>query len=186
MKFKIKHSTKLFYWYRDFFLLVPVGIILLYVACGITLNEQIPAYIFYAATIVFGGIYVILYILNAIEYFTGAKITVNDDHLDIRMLLRHKKIYYDQITDIRYSHFTQQMRSHRNRHLIFRRRVRYRNRALLEIFLSSGKCVSLNDVPTGYKEKLKLQMIMPFNGINVDEDVILYQAYQCYRATVGL
>lgn len=187
MKFKIKHtSPALCYgiiipWY------VSIAALLLFVFLGFTIKDKYP-------TIIFGGIIAlslvieIIYVfLFAIEKIFGAKIIVEADHVKIHMLLRCQKIYYDNISDVKYSHYecskSHKYRKNRSRSLFYKMFEDDEDvwiRAQLTFYPVLGKVIELNDEATNYEQKRKRWITDP--DLDPDEDVKLYQAYRCYKS----
>ena len=182
MKFKVRHTTKLFFRYKDYLLLVPFALWNLFVAFGFSSNDTIPTCILFGLILFCIAAFFILLILYIIELFCGAKIIIESDSVEIRMLLRRKKIRFTEIEEVKYTHDEELVRSHRGRHGGPHRRNYYVIRPQLTFFLTSGKSVRINDKGTGYPEKRNLAKVDP--TVNPDEDITLYQAYQCYCAAV--
>ena len=182
MKFKVRHTTKLFFRYKDYLLLVPFALLYLFVTFDFSFDDTIPTYIFFGLILFCIAAFFILQILYFIELFCGAKIIINSDSVEIRMLLRRKKIRFTEIEEVKYTHDEELVRSHRGRHGGPHRRNYYVIRPQLTFFLTSGKSVRINDKGTGYPEKRNLAKVDP--TVNPDEDITLYQAYQCYCAAV--
>ncbi|MCR4760573.1 MAG: hypothetical protein K5705_09965 [Oscillospiraceae bacterium] len=182
MRFKVRHTTKLFFRYKDYLLLVPFALLNLFVAFGFSIQDTIPTYILFGLIVFCIAAFFILLILYIIELFCGAKIIIESDSVEIRMLLRRKKIRFTEIEEVKYTHDEELVRSHRGRHSGPYRRRYYELRAKLTFFLTSGKSVCVNDKGTGYLEKRDRAKVDP--SVNPDEDITLYQAYQCYCAAV--
>lgn len=184
MEFKVHHITKLFYWYRDFFLLAPFGLFILFVALGFTVDDYIPTLILFGLIALCIVIFLLMLILHIIEIFAGAKIIIGNDHAEIRRLLRlRRKISFTEIEAVRYTHEMLPLHTHRSGKGRFRRRRRrYAVRPQLAFFLTSGKCVCLNDSPGSYLTERERAKVDP--AVDPDADITLYQAYQCYRAAV--
>lgn len=188
MKFKIKHRTPCFEWgIRIPWFVAPV-LLIAAVYFDFTLDEQ--PWFFFGLFILFALTEILFVILYAAECITGAKVIVEDDCLDIRMFLRRKKIWFDDIDDAKFSHYNEyvdlkghSLRGERREDSLFSSRhtpviKRYRSR--LDITLTSGKVITLNDAAPGYAKKYKLARV-DFR-VNADEDIELYKAYQCYRS----
>ncbi|MBP5378093.1 MAG: hypothetical protein J6Y64_00955 [Ruminococcus sp.] len=186
MKFRINHETPLFHYGVTIPLIVPVVALLLYLFFELNVNDFGPTMVLAGITALSCVIELLSIILFFGEKIWGGKIIVENDRLDIRLFLRRKKIRFDKIDDVKYTHYeiTENHGSERRRHSrnIF---VRYhaddvtiRVRAKLIIYLSSGKKFILNDDASGYAKKRKLWITEP--DLDPDEDVRLYQAYQCY------
>ena len=182
MKFKVRHTTKLLFRYKDYLLLVPFALMILFVIFGFTTQDTIPTYILFGLIVFFIAAFLILQILYFIELFCGAKIIINSDSVELRMLLRRKKIRFTEIEEVKYTHDEELVRSHRGRHGGPNRRRYYVIRPKLTFYLTSGKSVCINDKGAGYLEKRDLAKVDP--TVNPDEDITLYQAYQCYCAAV--
>ena len=184
MKFKVHHITKLFYQYRDWFLLAPFGLFILFIAFGFTIDDYIPTLIVFGLISLCIVIFLLMLILHIIEIVTGAKIIIGNDHVEIRRLLRlRRKIPFTEIEEVRYTHEMIPVHTHRGgRGRVRRRRTRYAVRPQLAFFLTSGKCICLNDSPGSYLTERERAKVDP--SVDPDTDITLYQAYQCYRAAV--
>ena len=182
MKFKVRHTTKLFFRYKDYLLLVPFALLNLFVTFGFSIQDTIPTYILFGLIVFCIAAFFILLILYIIELFCGAKIIIESDSVEIRMLLRRKKIRFTEIEEVKYTHDEELVRSHRGRHGGPHRRNYFVIRPQLTFFLTSGKSVCVNDKGTGYLEMRDRAKVDP--TVNPDEDITLYQAYQCYCAAV--
>lgn len=184
MEFKVDHITQLFYRYRDYFLLVPFGLLFLFIAFGFSIEDYIPTVICFGLISLCILIFLLMLFLHLIEILTGAKIIIGSDHVEIRKLLRpRKKIPFTEIEEVRYTHETEQVHTRRGGKSGRRRwRTRYTIRPQLAFFLTSGKCVCLNDSPGRYLAERERAKVDP--NVDPDEDIRLYQAYQCYRAAV--
>lgn len=187
MKFKIKHSSKLFFYGIVIPAIVFSVALLIFILLGFDFSNETAAMIFtgiFAVSAVTAIIFIILY---TIEQLFGAKIIVENDHVDIRMLLRRRKLRFDDIADAKYYHYegSRYPKLHlyyskylHNRYIYNAQKGRKYYRSSLDFILSSGKVINLNDKATGYAKKRKLAMSDP--NIDPDEDVKLYQAYQCF------
>ncbi|MBR3678916.1 MAG: hypothetical protein IKL87_01785 [Oscillospiraceae bacterium] len=185
MEFKIRHHTV---WIQQGIVInwfIPVAIFLLYVALGFNIHHKPATTIFLGMLLISFAAEFLFVVLFFIELLYGARIMIEHDHIDIRMLLRRKRISFDQIEKATYYHEGDRLSDLRRSNkgdtpttrLIFGRR---HFRALLSFRLSSGKIICLNDVTPKYEDRVKRAMVDP-NTIT-DEDVRLYQAYQCYRS----
>lgn len=183
MEFKIKHRTRLFRYGVTvpwiFFLLA----FLAYIFFGLSIKDTyafmvlIGLFILCAVTEI---VFIVLYVLDRIY---GGKIVIESDHVDIRLLFRHKKLLFDDISDAKYSHYYDEREEKRSllsmaldSHHYYRPEMYVRSQ--LYFYLVSGKVLTLNDVALGYRKKRERWITNP--GVDPDEDVKLYQAYQCY------
>ena len=184
MEFKVRHITKLFYWYRDYFLLAPFGLLNLFIALGLTVDNYILTLILFGLISFCILMFLVVLILHIIEFFAGAKIIIGNDHIEIRRLLRlRKKIAFTEIEEVKYTHEAEPVHTRLNgRSGPRRRRIYYTVRPQLAFFLTSGKCVCLNDTPGSYLTERDRAKVDP--TVDPDQDVTLYQAYQCYCAAV--
>ena len=186
MKFKVRHISKLFRpRVAPLLLYIPMmtGGILAIAGMGSAMEDHVQRVMFlfvlFIVLLVLSVIYLFLFIL---ERIIGAKIIINSDSVEIRKMLRRKKIRFTEIEEAKYTHDEELVRSHRGRHSGPYRRRYYELRAQLTFFLTSGKSVCVNDKGTGYLEKRDRAKVDP--SVNPDEDITLYQAYQCYCAAV--
>ena len=196
MEFKIRHTTPFF----SLGMILPgvlfIVVLFLYLALGIALTDSLLAMEIFVGVFIFCAAAEILFIvLFLVELACGAKIIIESDHVDIRMLLRRKKIHFYDIEEARYSHneISQHGRYHspyRHHtlagmygHYYYSRKWR-RNKieAQLDFYLTSGKRITLVDAATGYAAKRDRAKVDP--SVDPDENVRLYQAYQCYRSAV--
>ena len=114
MKFNVHHITKLFYQYRDWFLLAPFGLFILFIAFGFTVDDYIPTLIVFGLISLCIVIFLLMLILHIIEIVTGAKIIIGNDHVEIRRLLRlRRKIPFTEIEEVRYTHEMIPVHTHR-------------------------------------------------------------------------
>lgn len=190
MKFKIKHRTPLFKWGITVTgIAAPVIFVIAVLCFGITFPDN--PWFFCGLFILWALTEIIFIILRIAEQFLGAKIIVENDFFDIRMVLRRKKIWFNDIDDVKFSHYNEyiNVKGHTARRdplkeLFYSIKspspatTRYRSR--LDITLTSGKTITLNDAAPGYARKHKLARV-DFR-VNADEDIELYKAYQCYRS----
>lgn len=184
MKFKIKHRTPLFR--RG--IIIPWIVALALLITAIYFDITFPEYpwFFFGLFILWALTEIIFVILYAAELLLGAKIIVEDDFFDIRMVLRRKKIRFDDIDDAYFSHYDEYVNMKRpKRNSIISAYMRHSSarkvyRSRLDITLTSGKVITLNDDAPGYAKKHKLARV-DFR-VNADEDIELYKAYQCYRS----
>lgn len=188
MKFRIKHETPLFQYGTFIPLCVPAAALLIYVFLGLNVNDNfIPTMVLIGISAVSIAAELLFIILFFGEKIWGSKIIVQSDHLDIRLFLRRKKIHFDNINDVKYTHYEVtdsdgERRSH-STNLFVRYNAHLSRtwvRSRLIIYLSSGKKLSINDDAPGYEKKRKLWITEP--DVDPDEDVKLYQAYKCYLA----
>ncbi len=187
MKFKIRHETRAFLYG----IIIPWGVaaavLLLYVFFGFTVFDELPAKILLGILILCGAVEIISILLYIAEKILGTKIVIESDHIKVRMLLRCKKIHFDDIADAKYRHYYDRTEEKNNPYSImtqhadedyFRTVPKIRSQVIF--YLLSGKVFRLNDVATNYKWKRNLWITDP--EIDPDGDVKLYQAYLCYRS----
>ena len=187
MKFKVRHISKLFRpRVAPLLLYIPmmIGGILAIAGMGSAMENHVQRVMFlfvlFIVLLVLSVIYLFLFFL---ERITGAKIIIESDSVEIRKLLRpRKKIRFAEIEEVKYTHDEELVRSHRGRHGGPHRRNYFVIRPQLTFFLTSGKSVCISDKGTGYLEKRDRAKVDP--SVNPDEDITLYQAYQCYCAAV--
>ena len=102
------------------------------------------------------------------------------------MLLRHRKISFDDIADAKYRHYYDRTEEKNNPYSILTQcadadfRAVPKIRSQIIFYLLSGKVFKLNDKATNYEWKRGLWITNP--EIDPDEDIKLYQAYLCYRS----
>ena len=185
MEFRIKHVTGLFYRGIVIPFIAAIAAIIIYLCLGFNITDQPATIILLGIFAVCAAVTLIFIILHFTERLFGAKITVGSDHVDIRMLLRHKRFYFYEIEDAKYTHYecTSDNRDakQRSKSLIFKYTASDENthaRSRLTFYLVSGSTFSLNDEATGYESKRRRWITDP--GLDPDEDVKLYQAYKCY------
>lgn len=134
---------------------------------------------------IFIPIEILFIVLFVSEQIYGARIIIESDHIDVRMVLRRKRLCFHEIADAEYSHYFDPKED--DSHFISPD-VGYsfgpQLRSQLVFYLNSGKVFILNDQARGYEEKRKRAMVDP--RIDPDENIRLYQAYQCYRSAAEL
>ncbi|MCR5600439.1 MAG: hypothetical protein K6G33_06855 [Ruminococcus sp.] len=187
MKFRIKHTTPALCYGTIIPWFIAIAALLLFVFLDFTINDKYP-------TIIFGGILALCLVVDtvfvlllAIEKIFGTKIIVEADHIKIHTLLRRRKIYYDNISDVKYSHYecskSRKYRKDRSSSLLYKLFQDDEDvwiRAQLTIYPVLGKVIELNDDAANYEQKRKRWITDPH--LDPDEDVKLYQAYLCYKS----
>ena len=187
MKFRIKHATPAFYYGIIIPWLIAIAVFLLFIFLGFTIKDKYP-------TIISGGILalciavdIIFVFLYATEKILGAKIIIEADHVKINQLFRRRKIYYDNIADVKYTHYecskSNSYRKDRSKSLLYKILKDDEDvwvRSQLIIYPILGKVITLNDEATSYEWKRKRWITEP--DLDPDEDVKLYQAYRCYKS----
>lgn len=191
MEFQIRHLSLVFYAG----ILIPWAVVfvtvLLLVSVGLTLENLTVLYVFAGILALCGIAEIIFILLYLLEVLFGAKIIIGEEYVEIRKLLCRRRIYFREIAEVKYSHQdtdeTHTFRTAKYSHLrhsqysyyFYRKMVSRRGvRALLDFYLTSGRCISLNDNAKSYmkmRDRAKVDM-----RVNPDEHVRLYQAYQCY------
>lgn len=178
MEFRIKHISRSLY--LGLVIPVPAFIvsIIAYVYMGFDFTNSCAAMIFIGFFFLCAAIEIVFIILYVIEQICGAKIIIESDHIDVRMLLRRKRFLFDEIDDAKYTHYLVNNEKRKKR---FSKETDYsydtHARSQLNLHLSSGKIFSLNDKATGYEKKREKWITDP--ELDPDEDVILYHAYKC-------
>ena len=180
MKFSIKHTTKLFY--RGIILpwLIFTASLVGFIALGFDITYKLPSMILIGITVLCVAAELIFVLLYGIEGIFGTKIIVESDHITVKMLMRRKKLHFDDIADAKFSHYDEKRSSHHSRKYRGRHVVRNIVRSKLDYYLMTGKVFSLNDDAKGYTQKQKLWTADP--ALDPNEDIPLYQAYRCYCA----
>lgn len=185
MKFSIRHFSGMF----DLGTIIPLAAALLaflfYVFFGFNISAFMPTVILMRFLAVCGIVEVLFIVLRIAEFIYGARIIIEEDHLDVKMLLRRRRLFYAEIEDAKYGHY-EVSRDNRGRkersdsllYKIFADDEEKEVRAELTFFLASGKKFRLNDNATNYVWKQKKWITDP--DLDPDEDVKLYQAYKCY------
>ena len=185
MEFRINHITNFLRRGIIISACVFAAALLIFLIMGITAESAAPVLILGGIFILCAAAEVIFVLLYLLERIFGTKVIINDDHVRIKMLLRRKTLRFDEIADTKYTHYEctrdNTERKQRSDSLLYKyaaadKKVRMRSRLIF--YLDSGRAFSLNDDATNYKRKQKQWMTNP--GIDPDEDVSLYQAYQCY------
>lgn len=195
MEFRIRHTSNLF----RFSILLPWAVLFagaaLFGILNLFLKDDVQrAEVFLVLLLLCIGLDVIYLVLFFLEKIVGAKITVAQDHIVIRkMLRRHRKIYFIDIRNARYSYYDTVINSHYlttgnagapSEMLRSRRPVNRPPEAVarLEFELVSGSRISLNDHAASYNRMRNRAKADP--SIDPNADVKLYQAYQYYCAAV--
>ena len=186
MKFRIRHETRAFLYG----IIIPWGVaaaaLLLFIFFGFTVFDELPAKIFLGILILCGAAEIIFILLYITEKIFGTKLIIESDHIKVKMLLRHRKISFDDIADVKYRHYYDRTEEKNNPYSIFTQRADAefqtvpKIRSQIIFYLLSGKVFKLNDNATNYEWKRGLWITNP--EVDPDEDVKLYQAYQCYRS----
>lgn len=185
MKFRIKHETPLFSYgiYIPWF--VAIAALLLFVFLGFTIKDKYPTIIFAGIIALCIAVDIIFILLFFTEKIIGTKIIIEADHVKIKTLFRRRKIFYDNIADVKYTHYecssSNRYRKSRSSSLLYKlteddENVRIRSQLIFYPVL--GKVITLNDEATDYKRKREKWITEP--ALDPDEDVKLYQAYRCY------
>ncbi len=190
MKFHIRHQSPIFFFMMVFPAIVMTMILLFYVTFGIAITDSLGAVYFFMGAFIFcAAVEIISIILYLIDFFYGANIIVGSDFVDIRLFLRRKKVHFTEIMDVSYSHdeydYSKHNRHHANplgQYFYAKRWRRHKLMAQLDFHLTSGKRITLTEAARGYAEGRKRAMVDP--TVNPDENVRLYQAYQCYCSAV--
>ena len=173
MKYKIKHESKLFHYGIISPWIVAAAVALILHFLGITVkNESGKRFMIYMI-LIFIAIEIIFTVLFIIEKIFGVTIKIESDYVDIRMLLRHKRLYYKDIVDVKYSHYYD---NEHDNECHDSRSLGPRLRSKLVFTLISGKSFILNGSAKGYEAKRKLWITHP--ETDPDEDIKLYQAYR--------
>ncbi len=196
MKYKLKHITRSFNITRNAAFLTAVALLIIYVAAGFTIEDEILIKILVGAEALCIGTAFIASILSALDYIYGARVIVESDYLKIKKLFYVKKIHFDEIADTSYSYYYEDERSgrsyshHRKYGSAFNSLVynNYNNNSYsrrcnslkVDIILTSGKKISLNDKMTGYKKNQRTAIYD--HSVDPNADIPLYQALQCYRS----
>ncbi|MBR6967766.1 MAG: hypothetical protein IKH78_04450 [Ruminococcus sp.] len=189
MKFRINHETKLFLYGIIAPWIAATVAVAVYLLLDYNVTYERPTLIMIGLSAVLAVIEIIFIILFLAEKFFGAKIIIEKDYVKIRMLLRRRKFHFYEIADAKYSHYYDGGDNNNDsggglfRYVIPRDDYPSRPprvRARLTFYLESGRTFSLNDDAYRYAAKQKLWITDP--DIDPDEDVKLYQAYQCYCA----
>ena len=193
MEFKIRHETPLFFWGIVLPLVLLLAALLLMVAVGLTLQNETAAMFFLGLLVLASAAEVLFILLYITEKLCGAKIIINTDHVELRMLLRRRKLWFYDIEQTRYTHYEGERSSYGRREDLYYETSNYSHtkdylyhkmrsgstvRAQLAFYLTSGRAVILNDDAKAYRkmrERAKVDL-----SIDPDADVRLYQAYQCY------
>jgi membrane-bound ClpP family serine protease len=185
MKFKIRHESRVFSLGICIPWLVAIAAFLIFVFLGFNIKNVTATIILIRISALCCVAEILFIILFLTEKIFGAKIIIENDHVAVKMLLRRRKLYFDMIDHVKYTHYeiikSQRLR-YKNSKQLFERYIdmngRKTVRSELNFHLITGKVFSLNDDATGYEYKRKLWITNP--EIDPDEDVKLYQAYQCY------
>lgn len=185
MEFKVKHDTKWIHYGIGVPWIVLIFPFLIFLFLGFDINNEIEATLFLRLLAFCAPFEILFIVLFVSEQIYGARIIIESDHIDVRMVLRRKRLYFHEIIEAKYSHYydPKEKDSHFTSPDIgysFGPQLR----SQLIFYLNSGKVLILNDKATGYEEKRKRAMVDP--RIDPDENIRLYQAYQCYCSAVEL
>lgn len=178
MEFKIQHVTKMFKWGINIPVYALLIMLVLFISFGFTIENYVAFMIFLSIAALEFLIMVIFAILSFMESIFGSKIIIHEDHVEIRLILRRKKIYYKHIEEGKYSHYSYIIRNHRRQYYAPGREV---IRAQLAFYLTSGKVIIVNDDADSY-QRMKHSAMVRYD-IDPDENVNLYKAYQCFRSS---
>ncbi len=183
MEFKIKHNTKWIHYGIGMPWLVLVIIFLIPFLLGFDFNNEFKAMFLLVLLALCAPFELFFIILFVIEQLYGARIFVESDYIDVRMVLRHKRIRFNEITEVKYSHYYDSKETD----LCGTPDISYsfgpQLRSKLTFYLTSGKVFVLNDKALGYEQRQKRSLVD--HGIEPDENIRLYQAYQCYCSAVN-
>lgn len=187
MKFRIDHKSKFIGRGIHFPWIAEIVILAVYLILGANVKDVTETLILIYITAILGIIQIAFILLFIGEKIFGTKIIVGTDNVDVRTLLRGRKIYFDEIDDMKYTHYEcSESTGERPRHFKYLF-VRYTApeertwvRAELIFYLSSGRTIRLNGSAPGYEQKRKLWITEP--DLDPDEDVPLYKAYLCCRS----
>ena len=177
MEFSIKHISPLFRRGMIIPWILFAAMIAVYLIFGLNFTNMAALNVFIAVSAVLTAVWLVFAILYGIERLCGAKLIIESDHIEARMLLRRKRIRYDDISDSKYRHYEETRDEDDRKHIYSKSHATVRSR--FDLYLSSGKVFSVNDIATGYKEKRLRIHTDP--GIDPDSDVKLYQAYKYFR-----
>lgn len=185
MEFKIKHQTKAFHSGA----VIPIYVIIVsafFMAVALSGLLSDNNFLILKIFGVFWGIQLLVSavftVLNIAEMVHGTKISVESDHIGLKMFLRHRTIPFSEIEGVDFSHDEFRKRRHTRSRYSRHSHHRVFYRARLDILLYSGKKITLNDDAPGYAGKLRESVAAANQRIEMDpnEGVHLYQAYQCY------
>lgn len=185
MKFRIKHFSRIF----DVGIAVPwivaIVAVALYFFLEFNITYEAPTKFVVRLLAVCGIVEILFIVLRIAESICGAKIIIEDDHVYVKMLLRRRKLYFDEIADTKYRHYEatrdNRGRKQRSGSLLYKLTAsdeKTQVRSELTFYLLTGNPFRLNDEATNYEWKQKKWITDP--GLDPDEDVKLYQAYKCY------
>ena len=175
MKFRIKHESKLFHYGIIVPWIAALTAIIIFIALGFTIEDKTAALVLLCVLILCSISVVIFTVLFIIQMIFGTTITIQNDLVDIRILFRHKRLYFANIVKTKYTHYYDNENANDGSDIYT---LGPRLRSKLIFTLDSGKHLILNDKATGYKSKRNLWITNP--EIDPDEDVKLYQAYRCF------
>lgn len=186
MKFRIKHISSLYRWGIALPWIVIIAALAIFLIVGLDVTFVFPTLVLIRLTAVCGIAEMVFIFLYIAERIYGARLIINDDHVVIKTLHRHRKLYYAEIEDTKYSHYectrSYRERKERSGSLLYKYLQDDEEtwtRSKLTFYLTSGKTVTVNDEATNYEWKRSKWITDP--DLDPDEDVVLYQAYQCYR-----
>ncbi|MCR4795985.1 MAG: hypothetical protein K5898_12620 [Ruminococcus sp.] len=186
MKFKIHHRTKALYLGVVIPWIVSICAFLLFIFLGFNIHDTLPTKILIGILALCAAVEIFFLILYTAERISGATIIIENDHIDIRTIMRFRRFYFDMIADTKYTHYDEGTdSSSRRSHRKYRYSQQWYNnnhshttvRAKLIFYLTTDKVFIINDDATGYVKKQKKWITDPH--LDPDEDVKLYQAYKC-------
>ena len=185
MKFRIKHFSRIFDLGRAVPLIIAMVAVALYLLLEFNITYEAPTKFVLRLLAVCAIVEILFIVLRITEAVSGAKIIIEDDHVYVKMLLRRRKIYFDEIADTKYRHYEttrdNRGRKQRSGSLLYKLTAsdeKTEVRSELTFYLLTGKPFSLNDEATNYEWKRRKWITDP--DLDPDEDVKLYQAYKCY------
>ena len=183
MEFKIKHDTKwIHYGIAVPWIVLIAAFVISMIFFGYDMSNESKAILFLNILVCCAPFEILSILLFAAEKIYGARIIIRQDHVEIRMVLRHKRISFDEIETAKYSHYYTRKKDAPSLLATpdYNITLEPELRSQLIFYLNSGKIFRLNDKAAGYEERQKrAQVDMKFNP---DETIRLYQAYQCYRS----
>lgn len=105
MKFRIKHISSLYNWGIALPWIVILAALALFLFLGLDVTFVFPTLVLIRLAAVCGIAEVIFIFLYIAERIYGARLIINEDHIVIKTLHRHRKLYYAEIEDAKYSHY---------------------------------------------------------------------------------
>ena len=174
---RIKHESKIIHYGLICPWFIALAAVLIFKLLGFTTKNEAATMILLGVFAICAADLVIFAVLFIIEKIFGAVMIIENDHLDIRMLLRHKRLYFDSIVDAKYSHYYDNEDAYAGYDIYT---IGPRLRSQLVFMLNSGKRFRLNDNAKGYEGKQNLWITDPKADPN--ENIKLYQAYRCFRS----